>query len=1171
MRLRASWLFIILLACAALVAPWQERLCAQEPRGTITGKVMDPSKAVIPGATVRITNVAMGTTRTVVTNDSGVYTAPYLLPGTYKIEVEVSGFKKFVRDGIQLRVQDLLDIDINLEVGELAEVVTVSGETPLLTSSTASMGSLVDSRRVSELPTPHGEPYALIGLAAGVSYSGSATLNRPFEPTHIVGYAFAGTRANRSDVTIDGLPSTATANANEVISSYVPPADIVQEFKVQTATYDASFGQTEGGVTNISIKSGTNALHGTGYWANQAASLAANEWFSNATGKARADWDYNRWGASVNGPVYFGGLYDGRNKTFFLWGYEGIHESRPRNNNGSPSVPTAAMKKGDFSSLLAVSPNYQIYNPWTAVAAAGGRVQRQAFDKNIIPDNLINPIAKKVLNDYYPEPVSAGDAVGQNNMLEPNLPEVITYYTHTIRVDHNLTDKQRVFVRGSFYKRESNYNNYLHSIASGEWFQFLSRQGVIDYVYTLNSTTVVNARYGYNRFVRVTDANPGQRGMDISTLGFPKAYNDSISQDIRRFTRFDITSYTGTGIGGEWRPCDTHAFSFTMNKMMGVHALKGGMEFRAYRENDSFFANEQTGRFVFDAAWTRGPLDTSATAPGSVGQSIAAFLLGLPTSGYVRRAASYAEQSPNWGFFIHDDWRVNNKLSLNIGLRIEHESPLTERFDRSVTGFDFPYVQPFEAQAKAAYALNPTPEVPVDQFKVRGGLLFANVGGLPRGLYNTPTMNLMPRFGLAYKLTEKFVMRGGYGIFFGFLGERRGDVIQSGFTRDTQFIASLDNGLTFVNTLSNPFPTGILEPLGAAQAQQTFVGQAVTFFNQDPKIPYMQRWQLGFQYELPSGFVADLSYVGNRGTHVEIARNLNATPNQYLSTSPARDQTRINYLGAQIPNPFYGLMPAGSIAALSGKTIARERLLRAHPEFDTVNGTTNNGYSWYHSLQAGLQKRFAQGYTFGLNYTFSKFMAADTYLNAGDPLPTKMISDQDAPHRLAMSGIYELPFGQGRRFGSDVHPVVSKIIGGWQIQGIYQYQTARISANWGNIIFYGNLKDVPSDNPTVERWFNTDAGFEKDSKKALASNVRTFPQRFNGIRPDPVSNIDLSVTKKTAITEGKEVQFRAEFVNAANHANFAAPNLDPTSASFGRVTAAINYSRRIQLGLKFVF
>ena len=286
--------------------------------------------------------------------------------------------------------------------------------------------------------------------------------------------------------------------------------------------------------------------------------------------------------------------------------------------------------------------------------------------------------------------------------------------------------------------------------------------------------------------------------------------------------------------------------------------------------------------------------------------------------------------------FVHDDWKVNSQLTLNIGLRYEFESPLTERYNRSVSGLDFAAVQPIEAAVRARYAANPTPEIPADQFNVRGGLLFPAVDGRSRGFYETPKKNFMPRFGLAYKLTEKTVVRGGYGIFFGFLGQRRGDVSQHGFSRNTNLVPSTDNGLTFRDTLSNPFQGGILEPVGSSQGIETFLGQSITFFNQKPLQSYQQRWELGFQQELGGGFVAEASYIGNRGTHIETYRtatefrNLNVTPQRYLSTSPVRDNERDAYLSANVPNPFFGILPASTTIGASAN-IARERLAAAIP------------------------------------------------------------------------------------------------------------------------------------------------------------------------------------------------------------------------------------------------
>lgn len=1165
---------LALAAVVAAVAFLPDPTFAQEARGTISGLVTDTSRASVPGAAVKITNTAMGTTVTAQSNDTGLYQAPFLLPGAYQITVEVAGFKKYVREGILLRVNDSLEINIALEVGDVGETVTITGDAPLLDTTSSSLGQVVDARRIAELPIGHGDPYALIGLSAGVSFTRSQRLDRPFEPTHIVGYSMDGTRANRSDLTIDGASSTATANAGEVISSFVPPQDTVLEFKVQTATFDASLGNTEGGVTNLSIKSGSNEFRGTAYYTNFTPGTSANDFFSNRNRQPLPDFYYHRFGGTIGGPVWVPKVYQGRNKTFFFYGFEGIREARPR-NNGTFNIPTEKMRSGDFSELLALGSQYQIYNPFTRRAVAGGRFQQDPFPGNIIPQALINPIAKNFVDNYLPRPTSnATGADGTGNFQQPGLKERAIYYSHTIRVDHVFNEKHRIFARTSWYDRNSDYNNYYGNLATGSLFQFISRQGVFDHVYTVTPSMVLNMRYGYNRFIRVDDTNPANHGFDSTTLGFPSSFTNLIDENIRRFPRFNISGYQGTGFGADFRPNDTHSFVGQVTKISGAHAVKFGTEFRSYRENSFFYSNNQSGEFNFDATYTRGPLD-NAPFPTQLGFSFAAFLLGIPTSGQINQPASYAEQSTTTGLYVHDDWRVNTRLTLNIGLRYEVESPLTERFNRSVRGFAFGASQAFESQVQARYANNPTPEIPASQFLVRGGLNFAGVGGEPRGLYTTPKKNFMPRFGFAFKVNDKTVMRGGYGIFFGFLGQRRGDVVQSGFSTNTLLNVTLNNGLNFIETLSNPFQNGLRQPVGAAAGIATFLGQSITFFNPNPLSPYMQRWQLGFQRELPMGFVGEITYVGNRGTHIEITRNINATPLQHLSTSPTRDQARINYLSQNLPNPFAGLVPAGTF--LAGANIARERLLRPFPHFDAVNTTTNQGYSWYHSMQMQVEKRFTRGYTLQASYTFSKFMEAVEYLNPADTRPVEVIAPDDRPHRFVASGIWELPFGKNRAIGSSISGVGSYLISGWQVSGIYTFQSGP-ALNWGNVIFTGDVKNIrlPRNQQTVEKWINVDAGFNRVAAEQLASNVRTFPLRFGSIRADKVNNVDIGFIKKTFIGESrKEFQFRAELLNAFNHPLLFTGqiNLNPAQAAFGQITAGTqeNYPRRVQLTARFQF
>jgi Carboxypeptidase regulatory-like domain/TonB dependent receptor-like, beta-barrel len=1216
---------LVVLAAIVMSAP----VCAQEARGTITGTVRDASKAVVPGATVRITNVAMGTTVSSVTNEGGLFQALYLIPGNYQIVVEVIGFKKYIRDGIVVRVNDTIGIDIDLEIGAVEQTVTVTADASALETTSASIGQVVDSRRIAELPIGHGDPYALIGLSGGVSFTRSQRLDRPFEPTHIVGYTMDGTRANRSDLTIDGVASTATANAMEVISSYVPPQDLVQEFKVQTATFDASQGNTEGGVINLSIKSGTNQFHGTVAYSNFTPGTSANDFWANRAGQPLADFYYHRFGGTVGGPVWIPKVYKGENRTFFMYGMEGIREARPR-NNGTTNIPTERMRTGDFSELLVPSLNpgnaaihpYQLFNPFSA-QRVGQRIQRDPFrcdsagnplaplanktqpagtPCNKIPASLINPIARNFVDNYLPLPTSSPTApTGAGNFAQPGLTEAPIYYSHTIRIDHVFNDRHRTFGRASWYDRDSEYNNYYGNLATGTIFQFVSRQGVLDHVYTMNPTTVFNIRYGYNRFIRVDNTNPENHGFDLTTLGFPASYANLIPEDIRRFPRFNfdggVDGYQGTGFGADYRPNDTHSFVGQVNKSLGNHALKTGVEFRAYRENSIPTGNNQSGEFTFNNNFTKGPLD-NVNAPSQLGFSFAALLLGIPSTGSINQPTNYAETSTTWGVYVHNDWKVNSRLTLNLGLRWEMEGALTERYNRSVRGFDTNVIQPIEAAARAAYAAsqatNPTPEVPVDQFRVRGGLTFAGVNGEPRELYRTPKQNLMPRIGLAYQLNEKTVLRAGYGIFYGFLGQRRGDVIQSGFSTTTPMVITLDNGVTFQETLSNPFSNGLATIPGASQGIETFLGRSLGagtggnpiagFFNSAPDSPYMQRWQLGIQRELSKGVVLEIAYVGNRGTHIEIFRNINALPNQYLSTSTTRDQARINYLTANVPNPFANLpqVDPGHRAA----NIQRHRLLRPFPHFQEVWATTNEGYSWYHSLQLDLEKRFSRGFTLQMNYTFSKFMEATTLLNHGDPRPTEMISDNDRPHRLSISGIYELPFGKGRQFGANARAVVSHIISGWQVSGIYAFQSGPpidfapnvAGANFpGGPLFTGDVKNIrlPGDQQAPERWINTDAGFNKVAEQQLDWNLRTFPIRFGFIRADKISNFDIGIIKKTFIGEKKEAQFRAELLNAFNHPLLFTNtiNTNPVQSTFGRLTSQTqeNYPRRVQLTFKFVF
>lgn len=1198
----AATLSAVLLAASAPVT-----LRAQESRGKITGTVTDPNKAAVPGAAVKITDPARGTSVTLTTNDEGFFQAPYLVPGTYQVVIEIAGFKKYIQDNVELRINDTRDLAIALEVGGTEETVTVTAGATELNTADANLGQTVDQKRLAELPLVHGDPYTLIGLSPGVAHTGSQRLDRPFEPTHIVGYAIDGTRGNRSDLLIDGAPSTSTANANEVIASYVPPSDIVQEFKVQTATFDAQFGNTEGGVTSIVIKSGTNDLHGSAYIWTEPGGMAANDFFGNAKRQGRPFTFSNRPGFNINGPVRIPKLYDGRDKTFFLFGYEGIRDARPRfDAGGNVWTPTQALRGGDFSGFGTV-----IYDPATSRPhpTQAGVFIRDPFPGNRIPAERLSPAAQAILK-YYSAPKRAG-LLG--NLFDSTLTEKTKPYdNYTFRIDQNFSQNNRFFVRGSWYDRVSLYNDYLDSEATGVNFIFRSRQAVFDDVHTFNATTVLNVRYSYNRFIRHQDQDVDARGFDLTQLGFPAAYNDLVPEDVRRFPRFDFTNgVLGTGFGNEFRPTTIHSPSAVLNKTLDKHALKFGAELRVYREDAVFSSNDQTGQFIFDNTYTRSASNGATSSDSDGLQGFAAFLLGYPSTQRIVRRADYSEFSKTYGLFVHDDWRVGRNLTLNLGLRYEVETPLVERNDKSVSGFDFDYVQPVQAAAQARYATinDANLKALAPTLNLRGGLLFAGKD-TGSGLYETPKNTFLPRAGFAYQLNDRTVFRGGFGLFAGFLGQRRGDVFQPGYTRNTEIASTtLANGAPFPVSFNNGFAgVQILEPVGNAQGRQTNLGNRIDFFNQNPQVSKQARWQVGFQRELPGGVIAEASYVGNYGYDIEIARNLNALPNKYLNTDGSRTaamNANNSFLGGTVANPFAGLEEFRG-SGLGGATVARQQFLKPFPGFGDVFTTVNDGKSWYHSGQFSVNKRFSKGYTVQAAYTWSKWLQATEYLNAGDELPTRMISDQDSPHRFSLSAMYSLPFGKNREFLSGANWLTDAVLGGWQLGGNLQLQSGFPIGNFPDGFYRGGELSIPSSERNTDRWFNT-AAFQsfhdwpsflpanystltpaqqqtaRTSAQAAAVtaatpvfHLRTLPLRFGSVRRDYIKNVDLTLLKDIRIRETMKVQLRFEALNAFNEPYFPVPQVAPTNTTFGAINVLTtsnqdNYARRVQLGAKFIF
>ncbi|MBL8173712.1 MAG: carboxypeptidase regulatory-like domain-containing protein [Bryobacterales bacterium] len=1166
----------ILFSLTLLALP----LAAQSSYGRLAGRVIDQQGAVVPNVDVRATQTNTNIQASTKSNDNGLFDLPSLLPGEYIVTLEAAGFKKYTRSGMTVRVGDIVDIDIELEVGGVTESVSVTAEAPLLETGSASLGNVVDQRMITEMPLAgRGVNYLMLTSPGVISTNAPMHGWLPQARDSVSNISVAGARTRSTEFTLDGIPNMARSG----IMAFQPPPEMVQEFRVQTAAYDASIGHFTGANVNMVLRSGTNDYHGTLWFSHLSRPLMTHPFFINSNlhntasdrpGESFAEkrtrlWPpslTNRYRVQVGGPVVLPKLYNGRNRTFFSYGNEIM--VRNFNNQSNVTVPTAEQRNGDFSALLRLGAAYQIYDPAPLAAAPNGRVSRQPLAGNIIPASRISPIARNILQ-YYPLPNAPGTADFRNNFVTAT-PALIDYKSHMLRVDQMVNDKNRFYVSYSIMKTEGDQGRTLNNDAVGNLSTNNFRALAVDHVWTPRSDTVVNLRYGLNR--STNNGRPPTRGLDLASLGFPSSFVNTLDREYTALPEIVIGGLVSVGTNLINRGGYTNQYwNGSVSRNSGVHTIRAGGEFRLLQDNNRGFGN-YSGIFNFANAWTRGPLDNSPVSP--IGQGMATFLFGLPTGGGVDLNDSAAETSNYTGLFLNDDWKLSRKLTLNLGLRYELEGPIVERFNRANRGLDLDSINPADAAARAAYARSPIPQIPVDQFRLRGGILFAGSNGSPRTMWDPDRNNLSPRIGFAYQATTRTVLRGGYGVFFEPLGSDVADVDQTGYSQRTNLNPSSDNGLTFRATLANPFPTGYVSPQRDSAGLATNLGLSLSPFYQRRKNAYMQRWSFNIQRQLAPNLLLEIGYIGNRGTGLGVSRDFNVIPAQYLSRSPERDQANIDFLSTNVANPFRGIPEfANSPGFQNNVNLARSQLLRPYPHFGSMSMALSEGFSWYHAGSVRLDRRFARGFSIGGHWTWSKFMEAIDLLNAQDLHPHHVVSPQDRPHHITVNGMWELPFGKGRTWLNTRNGIVNTLAGGWSINAIYQWQSGP-PIGFGNVLFRGDIQDlvIPRSERTVARWFNIDAGFERNPQRALESNYRTFPLRFTGLRAHGWDNWDLSLYKSIAFTERIKLQLRAEAVDAFNTAMFNPPNTDPNNTLFGQVTGTIwSEQRKITVAARLTF
>jgi Carboxypeptidase regulatory-like domain len=1190
---------------------------AQEFRGSITGQITDPNGAAIPGATVTLKNIETNAETTAVSTEDGSYSFPLVQPGKYTLTVTQEGFNTLLRENIEVNVADKLTLDAKMEIGVAATVTTIA-EAPALETGTVSTGSTISSKQIQELPLADGTPYQLATLAPGISYTGNPAFTSPTSNGNLAAFRANGA-TGPNQVTLDGSPNFATDGG----VGFSPPSDATQEFKVQTNAFDAQQGYSGGATVNVVVKQGTNDFHGSAYYFNRDRSRTANYFFTNRAGQPKPERTYHRYGASLGGPVRIPSVYDGRDQTFFFFAYE-----RLKNSEAEPqlfTVPTAAMRQGDFSALLNLAQPVRIYDPFSAQAT--GTVTRTVIADptrataanpqglNIIPLNRLNAVARAYLN-LYPLPNVAGNPDGTLNYAS-NMIRSSNYRSWITRIDHKISDTQNIF--GKYYHSfnpEDRYNWTGTPITEG--IEFRTNDGAsLDYTHTLSSTMVLDIRANISRFVierRPTPFDPASLGFTSAALSVMRGYQYLPRFDIRTFdagrpVRSILGSNRTDYNAGLLRPFYVASIQPTVTQISGNHTMKYGYDLRVLRENlttEGF----QGGRFFFDGTYTTIDLTTTTNSNSAVnlnrnrnlyGRDVAAFLFGIPTASTSQSlidttSTNYSVQSVYHGFFFHDDWRVTPKLTLNLGLRYELEMGLTERYNRLLRGFDPSTPSPIQTQALAAYtaAYNANPsnfQLTPSQFQVLGGVTYADENN--RNLWNADKNTWQPRIGASYQVNEKTVLRGGFGIFMSPFRINQDDIKQTGFSASTPFVPTNNLGRTFVATLDNPFPSGLTSPFGSSLGLLTTIGGTLGASDAglvplDRKNAKFARIIVGIQRELPGQFVVEANYVTSWGYDMAVNRNLNFVPRQYLAdlttvtdnaTAIALDTAANTFLSVNVPNPFLGLFnntPNATSAFNTNANVTRAQLLEAFPQFDNVWVQQYNGTNRYNALQLQGSKRFAKDLTLNLTYTYSRLRERLSYLNLSDTELEDRVGTDDRPNRFTLAAVWQLPLGRGRRFGTDMNRILDYVVGGWQMNGTYEWQSGHPILLSTPLFYAGDVTQLQSHagrNDGEGGKYGIDrAAFDTEGLVRLnAFSIRNVPTTLDNLRHQPLQTVNISLTKNFQLGENKRLQIRGEALNAFNHPYFIDLSADPNNASFARYTTQRNIPRDIQLGIKFTF
>jgi hypothetical protein len=1210
---------VCLAVCLMLNLGW-----SQGARATLNGRVTDAQGAVVPGADVAVISDDTGVRQTTKTNEQGIWMVQFLVPGHYSFSVSSAGFKQLERHGITLQTGDIKQIDTQLELGATSTQVTVTAEVPLIDTTAAVSGTVVTQEQISEMPSMSRVTTLLATLSPGVMQQ-DQNQNVAHLWSHDAASQFTvdggrnNTRSNNFE--LDGMPNLKTGGQ----VAFIPAPEAIQEFRVVMNAYDASIGRQAGGTIQMTLKSGTSKLHGSLYEYNQNNILNANLFQTNLTGGEKPPVHYNEYGGTIGGPVWIPKVYNGKEKTFFFFNYNGIRNADPRFN--IRSLPTELERGGDFSQSYTtqvqngVRVKYPIlvYDPLTVAGDANGT--RTIFPNMQIPASRMSKVAQNILK-YVPLPNTPTDGTtNATNNFVPNSTRQNKMADVTVRGDHTWNNSNKTFATVRWYHEDELSGDEFHNAFTGAYQHRMTRGSGVDHVWTIDPTKVLDVKANLTRYEEPN--NDHGVGFDSSTLGFPASFTSQLFVPAApRIT--GLFGDIGTNQAGNVVDTSYYTWSATLTQVKGNMTFKYGAEYWVLQQANKNIGNQ--GRFDFGSEWTRQQAIVSGGTGN--GSTLGSFLLGLPhnsNSSFPVNANAFWSQHYS-AFYFQDDWRVTPRLTLNLGLRWDFETPVTERYNRATAFYDPTVENPISSAAQAAYAgILADPKnasnagiqilqqvLPASAFKVMGAQLFNGVNGVQRGVQNNNFREVQPRVGFAYKLGPNTVIRGGFGRFAQASFITAG---QNGFSRSTSLNTTSDNYRTYYDTLDNPYRDGIFAPTGASLGPLTNLGQGVNWTNPDPGRFHSWEYSLHLQHQIKA-WLLELGYTHNKTYDItqDLNRNLPSFDlwKKYLSPdvnfdSKGRPLDTLLW-NTLVPNPFRGLPNVtGTIATNS--TVAMNQLLNP---VAILGGITENNNPWgknqYDAMLLKVEHRFSKGFSVINSFTWSKLFEDTSWTGpeiAGRRVEHKL-GGEDRPYHLSIAPIWQIPLGRGQKFGSAMPKALDFIVGGWQLSGQFNIQSGVPVVFGTDSFFSGKDFALPKDKQSLAQWFDTSQFIRFPAKNTDISNypwwtgiqtlpgynwvppsgdtakngvyqdfatyIRNYPTRWGDVRASRVNNVDAVIAKTFSVREKLRFQFRFETYNLFNHVRFGGPNSDPTSSSFGVVAPTEqNNARLVQMALKMYF